>query len=195
MNVRREGTCRRIVRLAFHGWIAVSFATAVVAASGQPQNPNRFKGRPLASALVRLQESGLKIIFSTELVRPDMIVSEEPRGRQGPEILDELLAPHGLRSSPGPSGARLVVKAPAPKTAPGGKAEKKPPQTPKEPEVLQVREHVDVRAGDPSLGKICRPTGKQSEGTGCCRRRNIPPIRCCRCRALPVSRRPTGPAD
>ena len=149
MNVHRIGSCRRIVHLAVLGWIAVSFASAVVVASGQPQRPDRFKGRSLASALVKLQESGLKIIFSTELVRPDMIVSEEPRASQRPEILDELLAPHGLQSSPGPSGALLVVKAPAPKAAPGGKAGKKPPHTPQEPEVLQVREHVDVRAGDP----------------------------------------------
>jgi hypothetical protein len=163
MNVHAESPCRRIVHFAFLGWIAVSFASVAVAASGQPQTPDRFKGRSLASALVKLQDSGLKIIFSTELVRPDMIVSEEPRGRQGPEILDELLAPHGLRSSPGPSGALLVVRAPAPKTAPGEKAEKKSPHTPKEPEVLQVREHVDVRAGAP-LSRQGLPADWKTDG-------------------------------
>ncbi|MGH9331883.1 MAG: TonB-dependent receptor plug domain-containing protein [Vicinamibacterales bacterium] len=140
---------RRIARFVVLAWIGVSVAGGV-SMSAAEQNPDRFKGRSLASALSKLQRRGLKIIFSSELVRPDMIVSEEPRARRSPEILDELLAPHGLRSTPGPSGALLVVQAPAtPKAPSGGAIEKKAPNAPLKPDAPPVyREHVDVRAGD-----------------------------------------------
>jgi hypothetical protein len=72
----------------------------------------RFRGMPLPDALAKLAREGLAIVFSSELVKRDMIVEREPRGRWPNEILDELLAPHGLRSVPGPSGALLVVPAP-----------------------------------------------------------------------------------
>lgn len=74
---------------------------------------DRFKGLRLSAALEKLQASGLKILFSSDLVRPEMIVVKEPRGRWPQEILDGLLAPHGLRSTPGPAGALLIVKGPA----------------------------------------------------------------------------------
>ncbi|HKQ60779.1 MAG TPA: TonB-dependent receptor [Candidatus Polarisedimenticolaceae bacterium] len=73
-----------------------------------------FKGRTLADVLQELQRDGLRLIYSSELIRPEMVVTAEPRGRWPREILDELLAVQGLRAEPGPAGSLLVVKAPAP---------------------------------------------------------------------------------
>lgn len=73
---------------------------------------DRFKGLSLAEALSKLQRDGLRVVFSSELVRPDMTVSQEPRGRWPHEILDELLVHHGLQAKRGPSGALLIVKGP-----------------------------------------------------------------------------------
>ena len=81
---------------------------------------DRFKGLRLSAALERLQANGLKILFSSDLVRPEMIVVKEPRGRWPQEILDGLLAPHG-RLTPGPAGALLIVKAPPPALALGAR--------------------------------------------------------------------------
>jgi outer membrane receptor protein involved in Fe transport len=157
MSMLRGGpTSPRIARLALAGWIGVSLGTgASLLAEQEKVEPDRFRGRSLASALSRLQQRGLKIIFSSELVRPDMIVSEEPRSRRPSEILEELLAPHGLRSTPGPSGALLIVKAtPTPKATSPGEAERKAPRPngaePVIPDSPQgYSEYIDVHAGGP----------------------------------------------
>lgn len=91
----------------------VACSAAAVSISAQDWSPDRFKGLSLGSALAKLQQDGLRLVFSSDLVQPGMIVSEEPRGRWPLEILDELLAPHGLRSKRGPSGSLLIVKAPS----------------------------------------------------------------------------------
>lgn len=71
------------------------------------------EGMTLASALSRLQAQGLKIIYSSDLVRSGMIVLREPRPGSARAILEEILAPHGLEVRGGPGGSLLVVKAPA----------------------------------------------------------------------------------
>ncbi len=87
-------------------WIAAG----PLAAEDEPSPA--FRGVPLTAALERLRAAGLKILYSSDLVRPDMRVLLEPRGRWPREILDEILAPHGLESRPGPAGAILIVHAP-----------------------------------------------------------------------------------
>jgi Ca-activated chloride channel family protein len=59
-----------------------------------------------------LQSLGLKVVFSSELVRPDMRVVAEPKSTALRKILDEVLAPHGLRAAAGPKDTWLVVQAP-----------------------------------------------------------------------------------
>jgi hypothetical protein len=72
-----------------------------------------FEGLSLVEALELLRAGGLRIVYSSELVRDDMQVTAQPRRVWPREILDELLAPHGLGSESGPGGVLLVVKAPA----------------------------------------------------------------------------------
>jgi hypothetical protein len=68
-------------------------------------------GRPLADVLRELQVSGLKIVFSSELVRPGMRVQKEPASTSDRQILDEVLKPHGLGVQSGPRGMLLVVRS------------------------------------------------------------------------------------
>jgi outer membrane receptor protein involved in Fe transport len=72
-----------------------------------------FEGMSLVEALELLRDGGLRIVYSSELVHGNMVVAEEPRSTRPREILDELLAPHGLGSETGPGGVLLVVKASA----------------------------------------------------------------------------------
>ncbi len=77
------------------------------AAGGAAQGP--YAGRPLAEILLALQDQGLTIVFTSELVRPEMRVAAEPRSRAPRQVLDEVLAPHGLVAREGPGGVLVVV--------------------------------------------------------------------------------------
>jgi hypothetical protein len=93
-------------------WLVGLLLVAVLPhlAAAQPRGSARYAGRPLAEALRDLSAQGLRIIFSSELVRRDMRVDSEPRSRTPRGVLDELLAPHGLEAQPGPAGALLIVR-------------------------------------------------------------------------------------
>src|SRR6185436_4039752 len=96
-------------------WSAPAFA--------QTASRPSYAGRQLAEVLRDLQSRGLKIVFSTELVRPDMKVTEEPRSAAPRKILDEVLKPHGLEVRSGAGGSLLVVRGPGKKkstTQPSG---------------------------------------------------------------------------
>jgi hypothetical protein len=90
--------------------LLVLLSAGLARAADEP--PARFAGMTLAAALEKLQKDGLQLLYSSDLVHADMLVRSEPAGRWPNEILDQLLAPHGLRAEPGPSGALLVVPAP-----------------------------------------------------------------------------------
>ncbi|HVS03264.1 MAG TPA: VWA domain-containing protein [Thermoanaerobaculia bacterium] len=70
----------------------------------------RYAGRSLVEALDLLRGQGLRLIYSSDLVRPEMRVEREPTATTLHRILDQLLAPHGLTSQMGPGGNLLVVK-------------------------------------------------------------------------------------
>jgi len=80
-------------------------ATAVI-----PPAAGRYAGRPLADVLRDLQARGLDVVFSSELVRPDMRVASEPTSTTPRKILDDVLEPHQLRAVAGPKNTWLVVK-------------------------------------------------------------------------------------
>lgn len=70
-----------------------------------------FLGLPLEDALRELQSRGLRIVFTSQLVRPEMEVLAEPEAGEPRRVLDELLAPHGLRAEDGAGGTVIVVRA------------------------------------------------------------------------------------
>ncbi|HEV8630969.1 MAG TPA: VWA domain-containing protein [Thermoanaerobaculia bacterium] len=95
--------------------VLLALALAVAAVAQEP--PRHFQGVPLIEALARLQAEGLRIIYSSDLVRPEMRVVAEPTAVWLHDVLAQLLAPHGLAARVGPGGSLLVVRAgPAPVT-------------------------------------------------------------------------------
>jgi hypothetical protein len=77
----------------------------------------RWAGRPLAEALRALQSEGLTLVFTSELVRPDMRVEHEPSSQEPRRLLDEILAPHGLKVQEAAGGVLVVVAAPGARLA------------------------------------------------------------------------------
>ncbi len=112
--------------------------------------PRRFAGRPLTEALLELRADELKIVFTSEVVRPEMIVAVEPESAEPRRILAELLAPHGLEARHGPGEVIVVVPLP---TAPGTDGEPVAPSyAEEEPEfVLYLAEELVVTPSKLSL--------------------------------------------
>ncbi|TNF83168.1 MAG: VWA domain-containing protein [Acidobacteria bacterium] len=69
-----------------------------------------YAGRPLVSVLRDFQNRGLRILYSSDLVRPDMMIGRTPTATTLHGILEQLLAPHGLKPEIGPLGSVLVVR-------------------------------------------------------------------------------------
>ena len=88
---------------------------------GQPTAPPvSYAGRTLDEALAELRSRGLKIIYTSNVVRPVMRVVAEPTAATPRLLLDELLAAHGLEALDGPNDTIVVVPrvaAPEPPTA------------------------------------------------------------------------------
>jgi Ca-activated chloride channel family protein len=106
---------RRGLRLAALAFALAAALGAGVAARAAP--PRSYLDLPLAEALADLQSRGLRIIYSSDLVRPEMRVVQEPTASWLHDVLQQLLAPHGLTVRVGPGGSLLVVRAgPAPVT-------------------------------------------------------------------------------
>ncbi len=66
-------------------------------------------GLPLAEALFELQAQGLTLVFTSQVVPPGLKVVADPRSTSPRAILDELLAPHGLRALEQAGGVLVVV--------------------------------------------------------------------------------------
>ena len=101
----------RLVRSAV-ALIAVALLPAGAAVYGQEAATAAPDGPRLDEALAELQRRGLKIIYSSQVVRPEMRVQATPRVTSLRRMLDELLSPHGLIAQDGPAHTVLVVKNP-----------------------------------------------------------------------------------
>lgn len=126
-------------------------------AGGQPATQpaaGRLAGLRLDDALARLQQQGLRLIYSSQIVRSDMVVRREPAGPTARAILDQLLQPHGLLAREGPGGTILVVRnprAPRPVLPAAAPATGPPPRavpTPDSSEAIRFSVTVDVADGD-----------------------------------------------
>ena len=117
-------------------------------------------GRPLAQALEVLQARGVKVIFSTKLVRAEMRVGREPHATRPAELLHELLHPHGLTARAGPEDSWLVVKAP-PAPAPPPAADPQP--TPAPPAHFQ--DTIDVTSSRDEAHSLVHVPAAQVEST------------------------------
>lgn len=73
-----------------------------------------FAGKSLEEALRILQKKGVNVLYSSDLVRPDMIVASEPVSDDPRQIVEDLLSEHDLRLQRGPASTWLVVRASVP---------------------------------------------------------------------------------
>jgi VWFA-related protein len=80
--------------------------------------PLPVAGQPLGEALKLLEARGLAVMFSSELVRPELRVLREPGAGTPREMLEQILAPHALGVRTGPGGRLLVVAMPRPAASP-----------------------------------------------------------------------------
>ena len=79
-----------------------------------PALASGFTDLSLEQALDELQARGLSILYSSDLVKPDMRVMREPSRGTAREILAELVVPHGIRIMEGPSGTLLLTRSTRP---------------------------------------------------------------------------------
>jgi hypothetical protein len=97
--------------------VAVLLLAVTTTARAQPvrtsANPKSDDAPRLAEVLQSLQARGLRIVFSSNIVTPDMRVRLEPRTRTPRHQLDAILAPHGLVARDGPGGILQIVRAPS----------------------------------------------------------------------------------
>lgn len=110
-----------------------------------------WQGKPLREYLEALGAAGLRIIYSTDLVRDSYRVRAEPRSTSPEGALREVLEPFGLRVEHGPGDSLLITKVPA---APQPKPERRAPDVvtgePKPgpeplPEIIVTSSHYDIR--------------------------------------------------
>lgn len=97
------------------GFLMISAACPALGSNGQPQT---LLGLPLQQALHELESRGLRLVYTTRLVRPDMRVLEEPRADEPRLVLDEILASHGLQAEERAGGVLVIVEAPEPSVRP-----------------------------------------------------------------------------
>ncbi len=112
MNSGRAGpdrSCRAPVMAVLIAVMAVSASPS----AGQT-SPDQYAGRRLADALKILQTRGLRLVFSSEIVTPEMRVAVEPRATSARKVLDELLQPHDLSAREGPGRVIQIVRAKRP---------------------------------------------------------------------------------
>jgi outer membrane receptor protein involved in Fe transport len=92
-------------------------AAAHEATAARTETRWKLAGLPLADALRELGDAGVTVLFTAEVVQPEMTVVEEPRSSDPRRALDEILAPHGLIARQGPGGLVLIVAAPVTRPA------------------------------------------------------------------------------
>jgi hypothetical protein len=95
--------------------LTVALVSGTETAVAEP--PQEYLGRSLVEAIRLLQARGLRIVYSSATVTPELRVQVEPRSATPRQQLDELLAPHGLKARDGPGGTIQIVRQ-APVTPP-----------------------------------------------------------------------------
>jgi outer membrane receptor protein involved in Fe transport len=110
---------------------------------------------PLATVLEELQRRGVPIVYSTSLVRPEMLVTQKPENNSS-EAIRRVLAPHGLTLREGPAGQLIVVRAP----------EKPPAPPPPQPDPSPLPVYLDEVIVTPSHYRVVREEPEPSHTLG-----------------------------
>ena len=111
---------------------ALLLVALVTTDTGATQQTPTYLGRPVAEVLHEVQASGVRILFSSDLVPASLRITVEPTSREPRQLALQILAPHALTLAPGPRGTLLVVAAP--NTSPPSKPAARELQTPHAPD-------------------------------------------------------------
>jgi vitamin B12 transporter len=130
--------------------LVLSIASAGQAGAADSGQRPGWRGRSLTEALRELQSRGLVIVFTSRLVRPEMRVESEPVSTEPRRILDEILAPHGLRAESSVGGTLVVVPAPASQRNEAGIAGTVQPQESLQPMAF-IHDEIVVRPSQVTL--------------------------------------------
>ena len=101
-------------RVTLAATLACAAALWSAAASADPP----YAGRPLDDVLHEFGQHGLHLVYSTETVPPSLKVTSEPRAGAPLQVLQELLAQHGLEAQPVGADTYAVVRHEAAAAAP-----------------------------------------------------------------------------
>jgi outer membrane receptor protein involved in Fe transport len=93
--------------------VAAMFGAASASAAAMTD----LTGRRLTEVIASLEDRGIGVLYSSDLVRPWMRVRQEPDASEPRAILAEIVTPFGLAVRPGPNGSVLLVRAPPERTA------------------------------------------------------------------------------
>ncbi len=91
------------------GSFALLLALVLAAAPLSATDGEAFRGQSLIEALRELNARGLKLVFTSSVVRPEMKVEVEPTATDDREVLEQLLLPHGLTTQEGPGETLIIV--------------------------------------------------------------------------------------
>jgi hypothetical protein len=72
--------------------------------------PDVQRGMLLQEAIAAIEEQGLTVFYSSDLIKPWLRVAENPTSAEPHQLLAEILLPLGLATQPGPDGSVLVVR-------------------------------------------------------------------------------------
>jgi hypothetical protein len=141
-----------------------------------------YVGLPLDDVLRDIGRQGLHLVYSSETVPPSLTVIREPRAGTPLEVLEELLAQHGLEARPVGADTYAVVRAGAPPLRDGARAEPAQPLPLEEvvvaasryslsaemPDAHAFLTHAEIegmpRLADDSLKAVHRLPGAASNG-------------------------------
>jgi outer membrane cobalamin receptor len=89
--------------------VLVTLVLTLAAGTGHAAAP--YKGRSLTEVLAEFEREGTPVLFNTQLVPQHLRVTMEPPKGEPVEIINALLAPHGLILETGPGGRLLVTRS------------------------------------------------------------------------------------
>lgn len=115
----------------------------LAAGAAADATPGDAEGRPLEEVLLELQAAGLRLVFTDQVVRPELRVRDEPTSSRPRDVLDEVLAPHGLTVREGPGDVLVVIVDPAALDVPPHSTD----DTSENQEIPASYEEIDVTAG------------------------------------------------
>jgi len=94
--------------------LPLSLCLALCIASPADGQDDAWTGRKLSEYLDTLNDKGLRIIYSTDLVNDDLVLVREPDPDNVRQALESILSDFSLAVEPGPAGSLLIVGATAP---------------------------------------------------------------------------------